>query len=70
MNTWNVNYLFYRYNISYGDLKANEDQIVEAAKGADLHNSILNFKNGYETEVGNILTHRNYTFIPTFLDIN
>ncbi|XP_044763705.1 ATP-binding cassette sub-family B member 6-like [Coccinella septempunctata] len=41
-----------RYNIAYGDLKASENEIVEAAKAADIHRSIINFRDGYETEVG------------------
>lgn len=41
-----------KYNIGYGNLKAADDEIVDSAKGADMHEAILNFKEGYETEVG------------------
>jgi len=39
-------------NIRYGDLNATEEQIIEAAKVADLHGSVEEMKHGYETIVG------------------
>lgn len=39
-------------NIRYGDLNATEEQIIEAAKVADLHRSVEEMKNGYQTIVG------------------
>nr|AHK05636.1 ATP-binding cassette transporter sub-family B member 7 [Tigriopus japonicus] len=41
-----------RHNIAYGNLDASDDQVMEAAKMAEIHNSILNWPNGYETQVG------------------
>lgn len=40
------------YNISYGDLKASEDDIINAAKNADIHNFVISLPDGYETIVG------------------
>ena len=39
-------------NIRYGDLNATEEQIIEAAKVADLHGSVKEMKHGYDTIVG------------------
>jgi len=39
-------------NISYGRKDATEEQIVEAAKSADLHEFILSLPDGYDTKVG------------------
>ncbi|HUI30355.1 MAG TPA: ABC transporter ATP-binding protein [Candidatus Acidoferrales bacterium] len=39
-------------NIRYGDLTATEAEIVEAAKGANAHEFIVGFPNGYQTQVG------------------
>jgi len=39
-------------NIAYGDLEATDEEIIEAAKGANAHEFILNFPDGYETYVG------------------
>ncbi|KAL3271024.1 hypothetical protein HHI36_021524 [Cryptolaemus montrouzieri] len=41
-----------RFNIKYGRLSADEEQIIEAAEGADIHKNIISFKDGYDTEVG------------------
>ena len=40
------------YNISYGNPDANIDQIIEAAKKANAHDFIMEFKEGYDTMVG------------------
>ena len=40
------------YNIAYGSPNAREEQIVSAAKAAQLHDFITNLPEGYETEVG------------------
>ncbi len=39
-------------NISYGDLKASEEQIIEASKAANAHEFIMQLPDGYETEIG------------------
>ncbi|MEN8929357.1 MAG: ABC transporter transmembrane domain-containing protein [Flavobacteriales bacterium] len=39
-------------NIAYGDLNATENEIVEAAKGANAHDFIMDFPEGYDTYVG------------------
>merc|ERR1719397_87282 len=41
-----------KHNIGYGDLSAVVEKVEEAAKMAELHNSILEWPNGYETQVG------------------
>lgn len=43
--------LGFRYNIKYGRLTAAEADIIEAARGADIHEKILQFPEGYETQV-------------------
>ena len=40
------------YNIHYGNLKATPEQVYEAAKQAEIHESILCFPDGYDTVVG------------------
>lgn len=39
-------------NIVYGNLNATEEEVIAAAKSADLHESILKMKEGYNTIVG------------------
>lgn len=39
-------------NIAYGNLNATEEEIIEAAKGANAHEFISQFPDGYETYVG------------------
>jgi len=40
------------HNIAYGDLNASKESVEEAAKLAEVHHSILNMPNGYDTMVG------------------
>ncbi|KAK4877973.1 hypothetical protein RN001_010479 [Aquatica leii] len=40
------------YNINYGRLDAAESDVMNAARGADIHERIMTFPNKYETEVG------------------
>ncbi|CAO3673079.1 unnamed protein product [Umbelopsis ramanniana] len=40
------------YNIHYGDVNASEDDVIKAAKAAQIHDRILSFPDGYETKVG------------------
>lgn len=41
-----------RENILYGRLDATEEEIVEAAKRANIHDYIQSLPNGYETQIG------------------
>ena len=41
-----------RHNIAYGDLAAAEEQVCEAARLAELHDTILDWPRGYNTQVG------------------
>ncbi len=41
-----------RENILYGRLDASEEEIVEAAKRANIHDYILSLPDGYETQIG------------------
>ncbi|XP_018578996.1 ATP-binding cassette sub-family B member 7, mitochondrial isoform X2 [Anoplophora glabripennis] len=41
-----------KYNLHYGDLRASEEDIIQAAKMAEIHDSIVTWPNGYETQVG------------------
>lgn len=40
------------YNIHYGDLNKTTDDVERAAKMADLHETILRWPDGYQTQVG------------------
>ncbi|RHY28570.1 hypothetical protein DYB32_005874 [Aphanomyces invadans] len=40
------------YNIGYGNLNATRDDVVHAAKVAQIHDSIEQFHDGYDTRVG------------------
>ena len=39
-------------NIKFGKNKATDSEVIEAAKKARVHNNIINFKNGYDTVLG------------------
>jgi len=39
-------------NIKFGKSNASEDDIIQAAKDADVHNNIIQFKNKYQTVLG------------------
>ncbi|XP_045470714.1 iron-sulfur clusters transporter ABCB7, mitochondrial [Harmonia axyridis] len=41
-----------KYNLHYGDLTATEDEIIQAAKMAEIHDTIQSWPQGYETPVG------------------
>lgn len=41
-----------RDNIAYGNLSASDEEIVEAAKKANLHEFVMSLANGYNTEIG------------------
>jgi ABC-type transport system involved in Fe-S cluster assembly fused permease/ATPase subunit len=40
------------YNISYGNTDANKEEVISAAKNADIHDFIVTLPDGYETIVG------------------
>ena len=39
-------------NIAFGNINASQDNIIEASKRSEIHNEIENFKNGYQTVLG------------------
>ncbi len=41
-----------RDNILYGRLDATDEEVIEAAKRANIHNYIMTLENGYETVIG------------------
>ncbi len=41
-----------RDNILYGRLDATEEEVIRAAKRANIHDYIMSLKNGYDTEIG------------------
>ena len=41
-----------RENILYGRLDATEEEVIEAAKRANIHDYIMSLEHGYETEIG------------------
>jgi len=41
-----------RENIRYGRIDATEEEIIEAAKKAEIHDTIMEMENGYDTQVG------------------
>ena len=40
------------YNIAYGNTKASEEEVIRAAKNADIHDFISSLPDGYQTIVG------------------
>ena len=40
------------YNINYGRVEASAEEVYEAARMADVHNSIVKMPGGYDTMVG------------------
>jgi len=40
------------HNIRYGNLNASDEEVIEAAKKADVHNTIMKLPEGYRTSVG------------------
>lgn len=40
------------YNIQYGNLQSSWDDVIDAAKQAKIHDTILSFPEGYDTKVG------------------
>ena len=49
-----------KYNIQYGKIDAPEADIILASKYADIHERILTFPDGYETQVNTQSWIRNY----------
>ncbi|MBQ1955597.1 MAG: ABC transporter ATP-binding protein, partial [Clostridia bacterium] len=41
-----------RENILYGRLDATEDEVIEAAKRANIHEYVMSLEKGYDTEIG------------------
>ncbi len=41
-----------RENIAYGKLDASEEEIIEAAKRANIHDYVMTLKDGYDTYIG------------------
>nr|CAI5835197.1 unnamed protein product [Callosobruchus analis] len=41
-----------RHNIHYGDLRASGEEVIRAAKMAEIHDSIIHWPKGYDTQVG------------------
>lgn len=39
-------------NIGFGNINANHDKVIDAAKKSEIHDEITNFKNGYQTILG------------------
>ena len=40
------------YNIMYGNISATKEEVINAAKMADIHSAVLAMPHGYETQVG------------------
>ncbi|KAI9290478.1 ABC transporter-like protein, partial [Neoconidiobolus thromboides FSU 785] len=42
----------FKYNIKYGNPNASDEEMIEAAKKAQIHEMIINQPDGYDTKVG------------------
>ena len=42
----------FKENISYGKIGATDDEIIEAAKRANIHDYIMSHPSGYDTQIG------------------
>lgn len=49
-----------KYNIKYGRLNATDADVIEAARGADIHDKILTFPDAYDTQVKPTSVERNF----------
>lgn len=52
---WQDSVLFHNtihHNIQYGDVSATNEQVIAAAKMADIHHAIEQWPDKYETQVG------------------
>ena len=50
------------YNINYGNLSKPQEDVENAAKMAEIHNSILNWPKQYQTEVDIHTSHNSLFF--------
>ncbi|XP_057670426.1 iron-sulfur clusters transporter ABCB7, mitochondrial isoform X2 [Diorhabda carinulata] len=41
-----------RHNLHYGDLRAGNEEVIKAAQLAEIHDSIISWPEGYDTQVG------------------
>lgn len=41
-----------KYNIAYGRLSASDEEVIDAARQASIHDAVMQFPQGYETQVG------------------
>ncbi|XP_074039778.1 ATP binding cassette subfamily B member 7 [Leptinotarsa decemlineata] len=41
-----------KHNLHYGDLKATDEEVIKAAQLAEIHDSIITWPMGYDTQVG------------------
>lgn len=41
-----------KHNLHYGDLRATEHEVIRASQMAELHDSIVTWPKGYDTQVG------------------
>lgn len=43
--------LYFRFNINYGKVEANDSEIINAAMAAEIHERIMKFPDLYDTQV-------------------